>query len=222
MTRIEISICSSALLEYKLLQPGLKTCWHKKINAAMDVILKEVLNDADMKIFFYRKLNVPSLIGHLGTCKINLLVIGKKQSWIINARTSHPRHFVGTGQIIGLEGASINEWQWNRLWMFINRYVAPDAMIRVYCLHNEDTLTKRIALIKKTKGTPFQPPGCSLPNINGICIPKFIDCPIPKQVACSNKLYDLNLARQQIMFSINNQPNNKRSNNKRERKQQQL
>ena len=124
--------------------------------------------------------------------------------------------------MIGIANDSVSEYQWNRLWMFINRYAAPGALIRVYCLHNEDTLTKQIAKLIKIKGIPFQPPGCSLPNINGICIPEFIDCPIPKQVACSNKLYDLNLAKQQIMFSINNQPNNKRSNDKRERKHQQL
>ena len=45
LTRLEVSICRSALQKFKPWQPSVKTLWHKKTQVALEVIVEEVLNN---------------------------------------------------------------------------------------------------------------------------------------------------------------------------------
>ena len=60
------------------------------------MIVQEVLNNKTVVKHVYQKLSMPLLLGSLGHCNINLLIIGRQNSWIVNAKTSHKQHFVGT------------------------------------------------------------------------------------------------------------------------------
>ena len=60
------------------------------------MIVQEVLNNKTVVKHVYQKLSMPLLLGSLGHCTYNLLVIGRQNSWIINAKTSHKQHFIGT------------------------------------------------------------------------------------------------------------------------------
>ena len=55
-----------------------------------------VLNDETVLFYCYRELLVPQLLTLLGRVTNNILAIGKKECWLINARTAHKGHFIGT------------------------------------------------------------------------------------------------------------------------------
>ena len=84
------------------LQPSVKTLWHSKMQAAMELLVEQVLNDKHFIISAYHKLSLPTLLGLIGRCSTNLMVVGQRHSWMVNARTSHRRHFIGTKQMFGL------------------------------------------------------------------------------------------------------------------------
>ena len=65
------------------------TLWREKTQAALDVIIANVLNNKTVLKHVYKKLSLPHLIGKLGMCSENLLLIGRENSWLVNARTSH-------------------------------------------------------------------------------------------------------------------------------------
>ena len=79
----------------------MKTLWHSKMQAAMELLVEKILNDERVIIQVYRKLSLPTLLGLIGRCNTNLLIVGKRNSWIVNARTSHRRHYIGTKKAIG-------------------------------------------------------------------------------------------------------------------------
>ena len=45
LTRLEISICKNALQKFRPWQPSVKTLWHEKTQAALDMIVEEVLHN---------------------------------------------------------------------------------------------------------------------------------------------------------------------------------
>ena len=94
--RLELSIHNVALQRYEITQPSFKTVWHKRIIAGMEALTERFLNDEDTIFYCYRNIAIPTLLNSLSRASINILAIGKKECWIINARTPHPRHFVGT------------------------------------------------------------------------------------------------------------------------------
>ena len=75
----------------------------------------------------YRRLSIPSLLVRLGRCRVNILVVGEKNSWLINARTTHSHHFVGTRLCQGLTKKASNTDVWNRLEVFAKRHASPNA-----------------------------------------------------------------------------------------------
>ena len=107
------------------------------MQAVMDIMKDKVLNDERVVAHAFRKLSLPTLLGLLGRCCINLMVIGKKQSWIINARTSHRRHYIGTKQKIGLAEKTVKEQLWSRLETFALRYASAGSIVKVFCSHQE-------------------------------------------------------------------------------------
>ena len=128
----------------------------------------------------YRRLSLPTLLGLIGNSSTNLMIIGSNTSWIVNASTYHKRHFVGTKQVVGIRSNSGKKNIWQRLETFALRYINPGSTVKVYCLYGEGDPKNIIGYFSKKPETPFQAPGCSSPNTNGIQVPSSMINPIPK------------------------------------------
>ena len=103
--------------------------WHTKVKNALNLLVKDVLNDERALSLTYRRLSLPSLLGVFGHCDVNILAIGQQNSWLINARTSHKKHFVGTKIAIGLTHKATDKTAWRKLEAFVLRYAAPGSSI---------------------------------------------------------------------------------------------
>ena len=66
------------------------------------------MNHEAMKFLTYRKVDVAKLVSLLSHTKVNLLVIGRHNSWIINARAIHKNYYVGTRCAAGLTSKAGN------------------------------------------------------------------------------------------------------------------
>ena len=173
-----MSICEEALMKFRIWQPSVKTLWHKKVVNALKLILDHVFNNEQVLKQCYRRLSVPHLLGHIGRCEKNILAVGSKNSWLINARTSHKRHFIGTKHSIGLSSPTSGPNLFSKLDNLALRYAALGSKVNVYLLHAKNSSIQHVGSINKTRNALFQPPGCSLPLKNGIKVPIFLRSPI--------------------------------------------
>lgn len=179
---------SAALAKYQPWQPSVKTLWHRKTQAALDLLIARVLNCEKVVEHAYRRLSLPHLLGSLGRSYVNLLLIGRENSWIVNARTSHRRHFVGTRQAIGLTAKAANNASWTQLRLFALRYAAPGSLVKVYCLNLEEGKSRHVAEFRKAEEAPFQLPGCSRDALNRLRLPVSIMIPIEKDKLVASSL----------------------------------
>ena len=99
------------------------------------MIVQQVLNNKIVVKHVYKKLNFPLLLGSLGHCTANLLIIGRENSWIVNATTSHKQHFVGTRLAVGLTSKASRKDSWARIETGILRYASQGSVVEVFCLH---------------------------------------------------------------------------------------
>ena len=97
--------------------------------------MREVLNDERVIDRTFRKLTISTLIGRLAVSKCNLLVIGTSNSYVINAKTHHPNHFIGTKHAVGLSSKASEINSWKRIKELALRYVASGSEVLVYCLN---------------------------------------------------------------------------------------
>ena len=121
----------------------------------MKLIENDVLNGEKTLFRLYRKLSVPDLVGRLRCCKVNLLLIGKDNSWLVNAKTSHKSHFVGTKLSVGLTDKAESTTRWTKLANLVLRHASPGATVKVYCLHPKHGRTRWVSEFKKCEGIPF-------------------------------------------------------------------
>ena len=89
MTRLEVNICQAAIEKFNPFQAMIKTLFHSKVQAAIDHLVEKVLNDRHVVSKVYHKLSLPTLIGFIGRCCVNLMIVGKTHSWIVNTRATH-------------------------------------------------------------------------------------------------------------------------------------
>ena len=139
LSRLEVSISEEALMKFRIWQPSVKTLWHKKVESALKLILDHVFNNEQVLKQCYRRLSVPHLLGHIGRCKENILAVGSKNSWLINARTSHTRHFIGTRHSIGLSSPTAGSKLFSRLDNLVLRYAALGSKVNVYWLYAKNS-----------------------------------------------------------------------------------
>lgn len=144
------------------------------------MIVEEVLQNKSVLKHVYKSLSLPHLLGKLGQCETNLLLIGRENSWLVNTRTSHKQHFVGTRQVVGLTSKAQGADSWKRLETLALRYASPGSVVRVFCLHSEDGHPRLASEFEKKGHVPFQAPGCSKRGDNGVILPPFIQNPIEK------------------------------------------
>ena len=178
MTRLEISICAAALQQFKPWQSSVKTLWHSKMQAALSTIVQDVLHNKAVVKHVYRTLSLPHLLGSLAQCKVNLLLIGRENTWLVNARTPHKRHFVGTRQAVGLTNKAMKIASWAKLEALVLRYAARGSIIKVFCLHPQDEVPRQVSELMKQEDSLYQAPGCIKAANFGIKLPAFIQIPI--------------------------------------------
>ena len=102
LTRLEISVCHNALKKFSPWNPSVKTRWHVKMANAIDSIISGALNNPKALSMTYRTMSLPRMINHICNTEINILAVGKRLSWIINASTGHRNHFIGTKCVAGI------------------------------------------------------------------------------------------------------------------------
>ena len=158
--------------------PSVKTLWHRKMQRALDELAAGVLNDTKVLYKTFRRLKVPLLLASLVKSDINILAIGRRQSWIINARTPDRRRFTGTKINYGYDPALCNRHNWQRLEEQVRRYASANAMTKVYILSPGNTSTEEVCYVSKSPRAPAQLPGCTQSYTNGVQLPANFQCPI--------------------------------------------
>ena len=154
LTRLEVSIYPDAEGRYDPMVASVKTLWHKKMQCALDELAAGVLNDPKVRSKTYRKLNVPTLLASLVWYEINVLAIGRRHSWIINARTPDRHHFTGTKINYGYEAALCNYNNWQRLEEQVRRYASSNATTKVYILKPVGMSLQEVCYVSKSPNAP--------------------------------------------------------------------
>ena len=85
------------------------------MQAALDLLARRVLNNDSILRQTYRKVNIPTLLASFGNLKDCILVVGRRFSWMINARTQDRRYFVGTRFNYGYNPKLCDYRNWYRL-----------------------------------------------------------------------------------------------------------
>jgi len=106
------------------------------------------------------------------------MIIGSRNSWLVNASTCHPGHFVGTRQQFGLTSRAGNKEIWNKLQRFALRFAAPGSTIKIFCFLKQADPDIPVAEFQKKKESLFQTPSCYVQNSNGVKVPFFVKNPI--------------------------------------------
>ena len=134
--------------------PSVKTLWHLKMQCALDELAAGVLNNTVVLCKTYRRLNVPMLLASLVESDINVLAIGRRQSWIINARTPDRHHFTGTKINYGYDAELNNYQNWQRLEEQVRRYASSNATTKVYILKPEGMSLQEVCYVSKSPNAP--------------------------------------------------------------------
>ena len=88
------------------------------------------------------------------------MVVGSTNSWVINARTSSNRHFVGTHRRIGLSSKASREASWRDLKEMAIQYSSLGADVVVYALAPHNDEYEKVGWFHKNEDGPYMPPGC--------------------------------------------------------------
>ena len=134
MTRVEVSICRAALTKYKALPKYDGARWRDRLQAFLDRLVSNVLNNKSITKRVYRKMNVPQLLTAFGDRKFNIMVVGRSKSWMLNAHSVDRQHVIGSSIAYGYDHVLAHSYNWSRLLAFSKRFAAPGAKIQVYCL----------------------------------------------------------------------------------------
>ena len=86
---------------------------------------------------------------------MNLLIIGRENSWLVNARGTHKQYFIGTRQAIGLSSKAESRGDWERLAKLVLKYAAIGSKVKVFCLHPRKGGPRLISQFTKSEGTLF-------------------------------------------------------------------
>ena len=134
--------------------PSVKTLWHAKMQSALDELAAGVLNNTKVLCKTYRGLNVPLLLASLVRSDINVLAIGRRQSWVVNARTPDRRRFTGTKINYGYDAVLNNYQNWQRLEEQVRRYASANATTKVYILKPVGMSLQEVCYVSKSPNAP--------------------------------------------------------------------
>ena len=94
------------------------------------------------------------LLASLVKSDINVLAIGRRQSWVINARTPDRRRYTGTKINYGYDAALSNYQNWQRLEEQVRRYASANAMTKVYILSPVGASMQEVCYVSKSQTAP--------------------------------------------------------------------
>ena len=94
------------------------------------------------------------LLAFLVRSDINVLAIGRRQSWVINARTPDRRRYTGTKINYGYDAALSNYQNWQRLEEQVRRYASSNALTKVYILSPVGTSMQEVCYVSKSQTAP--------------------------------------------------------------------
>ena len=126
------------------------------------------INDEEVLEHTYRKVPVNVLLTLLAMTPVNVLAIGKKECWMINARTPHKRHFVGSSCATTLYDGPLVQRYWDRLKEFVAKFASAGARVDVYWLHQDRDRVAKSGMLMKKENARVSLPGCSQAFLNGI------------------------------------------------------
>ena len=147
----------------------------------MDHLANHVLNDEHVLYDSYRKIPTPALLSNLALSPTCLLAVGKKACWLINAKTPHSSHFVGTECAVRVYENPTHVLDWVRVKDFVAKYAPVGARVNIYWLHQGRSQLRKTATVSKPVGTRMSLPGCMQPFLNAINLPPFIDGPVDQE-----------------------------------------
>lgn len=142
------------------------------------MIANQVLNRKDTIICAYRALNIPRMLWNIGNLPYNCLVVGRAHCWLINCKTNAKGMFMGTERKICMYDKLHTKHNWTRLRELAMRFATTGAQIEVFCFDSICDLYRPVTTFCKSHGTFYQPPGCTMPCMNGINIPSNVQLPI--------------------------------------------
>ena len=155
-----MSICREALDRYEPSHRDFGGTWHLRVCNSMDRLVEFVLNNRTILQLTYRSVSVSRMIIRLSKTTDNILAVGKRHSWIINASTGHNYHFIGTRAVAGMTKNGQDKQQIERLKNLVLRYASIGSVTRVYWLHQEDGNFNCCSELIKDKDAMVQVPGC--------------------------------------------------------------
>lgn len=155
MSRLEVSICQDALIKFSPALPSVKTAWYSRIQSALRLLETKALNDPQVLDIAYRKMSLPILLGELSKTEANLLAIGRKNSWLINASTATAYYFTGTRLPLGLNEKTMDFKAWRKLRDFALRYATPGSTVRVFALHSQSGPQCSVSEFQKEDTAPW-------------------------------------------------------------------
>ena len=155
----------------------------------------------------YRKIPTPALLSSLALSPSCLLAVGKKACWLINAKTPHPSHFVGTEKSVRVYQNPNHVQDWERIKDFVAKYAAVGARIHVYWLHQGRSQLRKTATVSKPAGTRMSLPGCTQPFLNSINLPEFIGGPVDQEDAKCTPIGNWNPALRSMALAIERELN---------------
>ena len=147
----------------------------------MDHLANHFLNDEHVLYDCIRKIPTNALLSHIGLSPTCLLAVGKKACWMINAKTPHSSHFVGTECAVRVYENPTHVLDWVRIKDFVAKYAPAGARVNIYWLHQGRSQLRKTATVSKPVGTRMSLPGCTQPFLNAINLPPFIDGPVDQE-----------------------------------------
>ena len=117
--------------------------FHKRIADCMQDFSVRFINEKEVWSQSYRKVPISKLLALLAMAPVNILAVGKNESWMINASTPHKRHFVGSSCSNKLYERPSEMTQWDRLKYFVAKFASLGARVDVYWLHQSQPIIER-------------------------------------------------------------------------------
>ena len=168
----------------------------------MDHLSNHFLNDEHVLYDSIRKIPTNALLSHIGLSPTCLLAVGKKACWLINAKTPHSSHFVGTECAVRVYENPTHVLDWVRIKDFVAKYAPAGARVNIYWLHQGRSQLRKTATVSKPVGTRMSLPGCTQPFLNAFRLPPFINGPVDREDAKCTSIGNWNPALRSMAKAI--------------------
>ena len=178
LTRVELSMHLPQAFDQVLMGAFMRQEWNSMIPKALMSITDDVLNSAKVVRLVHKFVDIPEIIHSIGRLSYNCLVIGEMHAWVVNCRTCHPNHFMGTERKISMATRGSTRQTWDRVRDLALRYASAGASVEVFFPDPMTLQFRPVAAFQKCAKATFQPPGCQKPCIGGITLPKVVQVPV--------------------------------------------